>query len=341
MNDLTEPIDAAEEASRIDEIRMTADQIAEQLNETNTGLLMRVVHAIGARRSLEILKRTLEIEAGDGLRTHDSERRRTPGGVFFFLVRGRTSEAERERLWPNREQTKLNKEEAAKAEAANTAAREAARKAQIEKAKAKAEKEAKKKKAAEEKARKSKKGKGRPGARKPRTGAPGSSRPAYSTGPAFGGFRPLQGNVPRSSERDHDEELPYRPRYEPLAWGERISIFQEIQDQHGVARIVSIRLIGRPRKVLKRKGVTIVTMTNPPTPPKLPRELPLPEQDETVYLVFIAARQWELVENALEDPQDQLIVTGLPVIDKKLGAITVLAQTTTTIVMDRNRRDYF
>lgn len=351
MNEPLEPQGAEEHAPPSDEMQAAALQIIERLAETNTGLVHRVVQTIGVKRSLDILKRTLEIEADKGLLTHDGGRRRTAGGVFFFLVRGRTSEAERDKLWPNREDKKRKKEETAAAEAQRKTDSEAAAEAK------RAERAARPPKAAGERPAGDAKRGPRPdrpgGDKRPATGRPagpgrlqqGGPRPPRGDRPGPGA-RPGQDNRPPRREwtprpaPGEGELVAPRPRPEPLTWEDRIPLFYELQEQPGVARIVSIRLIGRPKKILKRKGVTIVTMTNPPSLPKLPRELPLPEQDETVYLVFIAARQWETVESALEDQQDQLIITGLPVLDKKLGAITVLAQNITTIVLDRTRRDY-
>jgi hypothetical protein len=68
------------------------DAVADMLNETQP----RAKHAIGLvvrragpQKTMKILRRVLEIEQKDGLLTCDGSRRRTPGGVFFFLAKGR------------------------------------------------------------------------------------------------------------------------------------------------------------------------------------------------------------------------------------------------------------
>lgn len=61
------------------------EQIASQLNESNTAQIGRVVEAIGPEIALELLERTLALEAAGGL-LRRSGQRRTPGGVFFKLV---------------------------------------------------------------------------------------------------------------------------------------------------------------------------------------------------------------------------------------------------------------
>ncbi len=65
-------------------------EIAAGLGETERGPLGqvgRVVGRLGADRARTFLTRTQEIEASGGLMLPDGSRRRTPGGVFFHLVR--------------------------------------------------------------------------------------------------------------------------------------------------------------------------------------------------------------------------------------------------------------
>jgi len=65
-------------------------EIAAALGETAHGPLGkvgRVVGRLGTARARAFLARAHEIEAGGGLMLPDGSRRRTPGGVFFHLVR--------------------------------------------------------------------------------------------------------------------------------------------------------------------------------------------------------------------------------------------------------------
>lgn len=75
-------------------------QIAATLNEPNTDLLRTVVDVIGAERAQEFLQKTLAIEAEGGLMLASENRRRTPGGVFFYTVRKNIPTAERKQIWP-------------------------------------------------------------------------------------------------------------------------------------------------------------------------------------------------------------------------------------------------
>lgn len=79
---------------------MTVLEIAKQLNEPNTELIGKIVNAIGIERVSEYLQKTLTIEAESGMMTRDGERRRTPGGVFFYVVKDNLSKAEQKQIFP-------------------------------------------------------------------------------------------------------------------------------------------------------------------------------------------------------------------------------------------------
>jgi hypothetical protein len=79
-------------------------EILEILSEPNTWLVQRVVAEIGVERTRHFLAGTLAVEAEGGLLVERGTRRRTPGGVFFYLVRNGVSPAERKRLWPRQRQ---------------------------------------------------------------------------------------------------------------------------------------------------------------------------------------------------------------------------------------------
>ncbi len=68
----------------------TARAIAQALGETAPtpcGQIERMVQCCGAEQALAWLSAAQQIEANGGMRTRNGSRRRTPGGVFFYLVR--------------------------------------------------------------------------------------------------------------------------------------------------------------------------------------------------------------------------------------------------------------
>lgn len=77
-----------------EQVAEVAADIAKRLEETNVELVGRVVQVLGVTRSRKLLGMTEDIESTGGLLIRDQSRRRTPGGVFFFLVKANTSRDE-------------------------------------------------------------------------------------------------------------------------------------------------------------------------------------------------------------------------------------------------------
>jgi len=86
------------------EVETIAAGMARQLNETDPaaiGQIERIVERLGAKAVQAFLQETLEIEAQGGIMLCDGSRRRTPGGAFFYLVKGRISRRDRAAIWPH------------------------------------------------------------------------------------------------------------------------------------------------------------------------------------------------------------------------------------------------
>lgn len=84
------------------EAKAAAQEIAAQLGETDAKPLKQIasiIQHIGLEFAQNLLQETLAIEAGDGMLTQDGQRRRTPGGVFFYLARQRMPEDIREQIF--------------------------------------------------------------------------------------------------------------------------------------------------------------------------------------------------------------------------------------------------
>ncbi|MEQ8676317.1 MAG: phosphorylated adapter RNA export RNA-binding domain-containing protein [Aggregatilineales bacterium] len=81
-------------------------KIADTLGETDKGARKQVVNIVrhcGIPFAQQMLDETLKIEADGGMMTLDGERRRSTGGVYFYLVRGRMSDEQRQAVFPRRE----------------------------------------------------------------------------------------------------------------------------------------------------------------------------------------------------------------------------------------------
>jgi hypothetical protein len=77
----------------------TPQAMAQALQEPNVALLSRVVKVLGPERATAFLAHALALEADGGMLTEDKRRRRTPGGVFFYLVRQGVDRKERYRIF--------------------------------------------------------------------------------------------------------------------------------------------------------------------------------------------------------------------------------------------------
>ena len=85
------------------EPRAIAATIAQELGETQSvpiNQIRRIVQRLGPEAALAFLQEAHQIEAQGGLMLPDGSRRRTLGGVFFFLVRQRATPEDRAVIFP-------------------------------------------------------------------------------------------------------------------------------------------------------------------------------------------------------------------------------------------------
>jgi len=86
-------------------IREATMRIADELGETQQvprTQVARVVRVLGIDRAQDFFEQALVIEATGGMLLPDGSRRRTPGGVFFKLVRDGVNKQERYAIFPMR-----------------------------------------------------------------------------------------------------------------------------------------------------------------------------------------------------------------------------------------------
>jgi hypothetical protein len=231
----------------------TAD-IARQLQENHFAAInqiRRIIESLGIEAAYADLARALQIEAEGGMLTQDGRRRRSAGGVFFYLVRGHITLEQFQFIWP--------------------------------------------------------------------------------TSPAPRFLDP-QGQQPAGPAR----EKRLRPA---LKWQAGLAELPQLLAEQGMALTAKLTLVGRPGKVIDKGDVILTTLVSQKLP-TLPKGLPEAPADPTVYLLFIARKQWQKVAAALaENAADKLIVEGYPVLDKTRGVIAVLAQSATTAGLQRARRE--
>src|SRR5207247_9729019 len=75
-------------ARRVETAQLIAEQLGENAEEPRAQIY-RTVKRLGIEQALGFLQQTHEIEAQGGRMVTDGSRRRTPGGVFFLLIKER------------------------------------------------------------------------------------------------------------------------------------------------------------------------------------------------------------------------------------------------------------
>ena len=80
------------------------------LNETNTKLLTNAIHKIGVTVTFKLFRRVIEIVDNGGMYTLDNSRKRTPGGIFFYILRDEMTRKEYKKLIYKDEQRKKYKQ---------------------------------------------------------------------------------------------------------------------------------------------------------------------------------------------------------------------------------------
>jgi hypothetical protein len=130
-----------------------------------------------------------------------------------------------------------------------------------------------------------------------------------------------------------------KPATPPFEWAERFDVVRQLVAAAGEARTAKITLLGRPGRVVIKGDVVLTSIPNARKVPPLPRGLPDPPPDQPPYIVYVTAKQWRKVADAIKNPADILIVEGYPTFDQRLKALTVFATNITTKLLQRSKRE--
>src|SRR5258708_11657509 len=121
-----------------------------------------------------------------------------------------------------------------------------------------------------------------------------------------------------------------------FTWADRLTVMGDLLEERGEATNAKLTVIGRPGKIERRQDLIITTMSHTPKlPASLPKGVPQPPKEATVYTVFIAAKQWNKIADAIANPDDVLIVEGLCAFDPDVQGIALFAQSVTTRSVQR------
>lgn len=96
------------------EIVSEVQQIAQALDERRLDLVSAAVETLGVDRTRAFLDQTVALEAAGGMPTKNDQRRRTPGGVFFQLIKDQVTKEERKIIFRQEQKKKKKKRPASK-----------------------------------------------------------------------------------------------------------------------------------------------------------------------------------------------------------------------------------
>lgn len=138
------------------------------------------------------------------------------------------------------------------------------------------------------------------------------------------------------------KRVAHESQFEPFEWDHRQATIDKLNQAQGEISDVKITLQGRPSEIERRQNLIITTLTHHISENiTMPTGVPHPKQFEMPYTVYIGAKQWEQVEEALDKSKDdQLIVEGFAAFDAETNAMAVFTLTaTTTQLAKKARRD--
>ncbi|MBA3532326.1 MAG: hypothetical protein H0T73_10435 [Ardenticatenales bacterium] len=124
------------------------------------------------------------------------------------------------------------------------------------------------------------------------------------------------------------------------AWAGRAEVITALlKTEIGKATAMKVTLIGRPGKVSNQGQYIMFTMRGPEKTPSLPKGLPpMPAASKLVYLVYVAEKQWKKVAEAIQAPEDVLIVEGHLTWDEELKKLSIFASNITTKALEQAKR---
>ena len=100
---------------------------------------------------------------------------------------------------------------------------------------------------------------------------------------------------------------------------------------------MNVTVIGRPNQVVERQGVIILALRSTKAP-TLPKGLPPLPGTPTTYMIVVQQKQWNKVRDAIQNPDDALIVEGYPAHAPRFAGITVYATHVTTKALQATKR---
>jgi cold shock CspA family protein len=132
---------------------------------------------------------------------------------------------------------------------------------------------------------------------------------------------------------------PPAPALPQITWEDRIAKIAALRPDSGKVTSVKVTIIGRPNRVEEGAQFTLLTLIHTGPLPAMPKGIPTPTTiPATTYAVYIGRKQWRQVAEAIQNPEDLLIVEGAQIYDPAAKAIAVFATKTTTKMLQQAQR---
>jgi len=132
-----------------------------------------------------------------------------------------------------------------------------------------------------------------------------------------------QTKTPRPQTPPQPKKTP-APVVEKITWETRAVLIDTVREGQGIAHTVKITVIGRPTSVVERGNTVILTLTHNGPLLSAPKGVPIPPvMPTTIYTVYVGAKQWRGVAEAMKNPEDELIMEGAMTWDAEQQAIAV------------------
>jgi hypothetical protein len=130
---------------------------------------------------------------------------------------------------------------------------------------------------------------------------------------------------------ESQQRIEREAQFEPFDYTERDTVIPGLLEDRGKVQDVKVTMVGRPGKIERRQNLVIFTMQDSvKEETALPRGVPHPDPSPVDYTVYISANQWERVEEAIENPQDELMIDGVCRFDAETNMMAVFATYVTT-----------
>ena len=120
-------------------------------------------------------------------------------------------------------------------------------------------------------------------------------------------------------------------------WADKATLYTALRTEKGRVQTVKITLIGRPGRVVEKHDLVITMMTQMQAPTSFPKGVPQPPATPTDYTIYIAAKQWNKVAEAMKNPEDKLIVEGFAAFDPALEGMAVFVTNATTKLLQQQK----